>query len=61
MFVTSEFVYINPKLNEKNNNIKNTQLEYNQKYGYNFNTQINVKCIVTFFDKIENKNEKYYD
>ena len=33
MFVTREYVFINPKLNEINNIIKNTQLEYEQKYG----------------------------
>ena len=36
MFVTSEAVYINPKLNEINNIIKNTQFEYNQKYSYDY-------------------------
>ena len=34
MFVTSELVYINPKLNEIFKIIKDIQLEYNQKYGY---------------------------
>ena len=59
MFITSEFVYINPKLDEINNIIKNTQLEYNQKYGYNYYTKVNVKCNVKFFDR--KQNEKYYD
>ena len=58
MFVTSELVYINPKLNEINKIIKDIQLEYNQKYGYNYYTKVNVKCNVKFFDKIENKTKK---
>ena len=57
MFVTNEFVFINPKLNEINN-IKNTQLEYKKKYDYNYCTKVNVKCNVKFFEKIENKTKK---
>ena len=57
MFVTSEIVYNNLKLNEINNYIKNTQLEYNQKYGYDYYREVNVKCNVKFFDKIENKTK----
>ena len=58
MFVTSEFVHINPKLNEIKNIIKNTQLEKNQKYGYDYYRKVIVKCNVEFFDKIENKTKK---
>ena len=57
MFVTAEFVYINPKLNEINNIIKNTQLDYNQKYGNDYYRKVNVKCNVRFLDKMENKTK----
>ena len=57
MFVTSELVFINPKLNEIKNIIKNTQLEYQQKYGYNNYRNVIVKCNVKLFDKIENKTK----
>ena len=57
MIITAEFVFINRKLNEINNIIKNTQLEYEQKYGYNYYTEANVKCNVKLFDKRENKTK----
>ena len=57
MFVTAEFVFLNRELNKINNIIKNTQLECNQKYGYNCYAKIDVKCSVKFFDKIENKTK----
>ena len=58
MFVTSEFIYINPKFFEINNiTKKNTQLEYNQKNGYYYYRKVNVKCNVKFFHKIENKTK----
>ena len=59
MFITAEFVFINPQLNETNKIIKNTQLEYNQKYGYNYCAEIDVKFNVTFFDKIEDKTKNF--
>ena len=59
MFITAEFVLINPKLNEIYNNIKNTQLEYNQKYGYNYYAKVDGKFNVKFFDKIENKTKNF--
>ena len=37
--------------------IKNTQLKYTQKYDCNYYTEVNVKCNVKFFDKIENKTK----
>ena len=57
MFVTSEIVFNNPKLNEIHNIIKNTQLKYEQKYGYNYYRKVNVNCNVMFFDKLENKTK----
>ena len=57
MFITAEFVFINPELNEIKINIKNTQLKYMQKNVGNSYTEINVKCNVNFFDGIENKTK----
>ena len=57
MFVTSEFVLINPELNEINNIKKNTQLKFTRKYGYNYDTEVNVKINVQYFDEIENKTK----
>ena len=54
---TIEYVYDNIKLNETRIIIENTLLEYHQKYGYNYNTEVEVKCIVKFFDKIENETK----
>ena len=42
---TSEYVYNNIKINETFNIIESTLLEYHQKYGYNYNIEVNVKCI----------------
>ena len=57
MFITAEFVSIDPKLNEINDIIKNTQLEYNQKYGSDYYAKVDVKCNVKVFDKKENKTK----
>ena len=37
MFITAEFVFINPELNEIESIIKNTQLKYMQKYRSTIN------------------------
>ena len=55
MIVTTEYIFNNPKLNEVNNIIKNTLLEYDQKYGYDYCRKVNVNFNVKFFDKIKNK------
>ena len=57
MFVTAEFVFVNLKLNEIKNFLKNTQLKYIQKYECNSYTEVNVKSNVKFFDKVENKTK----
>ena len=49
---------MNPKSNQINDIIENTQLEYYQKEGYYYYRKVNVKCNVNFFDKIENKTKK---
>ena len=56
MFIT-QFVFINPKVNEIINIIKNTQLEYIQEYGCNYHTNVNIKRNVKFIDKVENKTK----
>ena len=58
MFPTGEFVFNKPKLFEINITIKNTQLKYEQKYGYNYYTKVYVKCNVKIFDEKENKTKK---
>ena len=57
MFIPAEFVFLKPKLNEINNIIKNTQLECNQKYGYNYYAKVDVKCNIKVFHKIKKKTK----
>ena len=59
MIVTSEIVFINPKLDEITDIIKNTQLEHDKKYGDNYCRKIGVRCNINFFDKIENKTKNF--
>ena len=42
---------------ETNDNIKNTQLEHNRKYGDNYCTKIEVRCNNKFFDRTKNKTK----
>ena len=56
IFVTSEYVYINIKLNETRNIVEKTLEEYKQKCGGNYRRSVKVECVTTFRDKI--KNEK---
>ena len=51
MFLTSELVYIIPKPNETNKIKENTQLEYNQKYGYNYYTKLTLNVMLNFLIK----------
>ena len=57
MFITAEFVFVNPELNEIKNIIKNTQLKYMRNYECKYYTEVNVKCNVKFFDRTENKTK----
>ena len=59
MIFTSEYVYNNPKLNEINKIIENAQLKYEREYGYNYYRKVDIECIVKFYDKIKNENEKH--
>ena len=58
MIVTSEYIFINPKLNEINDIIKNTQREHKQKYGDILCRKIEVKCNVKLLDETKNKTKK---
>ena len=40
-----------------NINIKNIELNYEQKFGYNFYRKADVECIVIFYPKIKNKTQ----
>ena len=60
MIVTSEHIFVNPKLNEITDTIKNTRLEHDLKYGDKYCGKIEVRCNIKFFDKIK-KIQEYYD
>ena len=53
--VTSENNFINPKINEIKDIIKNTIQEDNEKYGDNYCRKIEFKYNIKFFDKKQNK------
>ena len=56
--VTSEYTFINPKIKEMKDIIKNTRLEHDRNYGDNYCRKNDVRCNIKFFDKIENKTKK---
>ena len=49
--------FLNPKLNEINDNMKNTIVEPNKKYGDNHCKIIEFKYNINFFDKTKNKTK----
>ena len=55
MIITSEYVFINPKLNEISNITRNTERKHNEKYGSDLKDKIEVMCDVEFKDKLKNK------
>ena len=55
--VTSEYIFINRKYEIKDI-IKNTRLEYDGEYGYEYCRKIEVRCNIEIFDKIKNKTKK---
>ena len=57
MIGTSEYRFLNPKLNEIIDIINNTQLEHDQKYGDDYCRKIEVRCKIEFSDKIKNKTK----
>ena len=52
---TSEYIYINIKLNETRNIVENTILEYEQKYGAVYLKSVKVECVAEFLDEIKNE------
>ena len=57
MIVTSEYVCNNIKLNETRNIVKNTLLEYEKKYGFNWNRVVKVEFVTKFLDKSTNETK----
>ena len=51
MIVSSEYVFINIKLNETRYIVENTLEEYEEKYGYNYGGVVEVMCFAEFLDK----------
>ena len=49
--VTSEYIFLKPELIELKDNINNTILELNAKYGDNYCRKIEIKNNFQFFDK----------
>ena len=58
MNVTSEHVFLNPKLDKIKCIIEKTQLENDDKYGYSYGRKFEVRCDVELLDKTENKTMK---
>ena len=56
MIVTSEYIFLNPELNEKNDNLANTQQEFDRKYGHFYCRKIDVRCNIKL-DKVEKKQK----
>ena len=57
IIVTSEYNFINPKLNEIKDILTNTRLKHDRKNGDNCCDKIEIKCNIKFFDKIKNKTK----
>ena len=57
IIVTSEYIFMNRKLNEINDLLKNARLENDRKYGDNYCRKIKVIYNCKFFDKIKNKTK----
>ena len=55
--VTSEYIFLNPKLKEIIDITNNTILEHNKENGDNFRRKIEIKYNIKFFDKIKNKTK----
>ena len=60
IIVTSEYIFLNPKLNEMNDFKNNTLLEHNRKNGDNHCRKIEFNFNNKIFDKIKKQNKKYY-
>ena len=55
MIVTSEYVFNNPKLDERSDIVNNTECGYIEKYRYDCDRKVEVICDVEFFDNITKK------
>ena len=58
MITNSEYIFSNLEEEETNKFIKNTLLEHDQRFGYNYNKKVNVKCNAKFFDRTKNETKK---
>ena len=58
MIVTSEYIFNNPKSNERNDIINNTMLERDRKYDGSCCRKVEFKYNNKFFIKIKNKTKK---
>ena len=56
-FYFKEIRFINIKLNETRNIVENTLLEYERKYGFNFNRIVRVEFSAKFLDKSTNETK----
>ena len=60
IIVTSEHVFNNPKLNERNDVVNNTIREHRKKYGDNsLEKGLIMKYNIQFFDKTKYKTENF--
>ena len=59
IIVTSEYIFINPKLNEMKDIITNTRLEHDRKYGIDCCSEVKINFNVEFFGKINNKTKNF--
>ena len=59
IIVTSEYIFINPKLNEIKDITTNIRLEHDRKHGDSCCDKIDVKCEFKFFDKKKPKDKSY--
>ena len=56
-FFAGEYNLLNPKLNEIKDNINNTLVEYNKKFGNKCCRKIEFKNNIKLFDKMKNKTK----
>ena len=61
MIVTSEYIFLNPKLSGINDIIEKTRVEHDQKYGDSYCGEIGIKYNNNFLDTIKNKTKKFYN
>ena len=57
MYVTSEYIFLKPIINEINDNLKNTILEL-KKIGDNYFRKMEFKHNIQIFDEMKKQNKK---